>query len=160
MNIPKPEQKQVFLKPYGQILELENALKLIHQMDFNKIAISVIGILEGNYKNNPKDLEFIEIKLTLFFKKILGQNTEFSTFYNPELGRLFVAGFLVPTFLNPVGRKAIGVLSGGPYGILRGLGVSEEQAGASVKKLIDGTFFLVARGDRLDIEKLENTLTD
>ncbi len=158
MNIPKPEHKQVFLNAYIQISELENALKLIREMGFDKMTLSVIGNLGDNYIDDPKGLEFIENKLRLFFKELLGQNTDFDTFYNPEMGRLFVAGFLVSTFLNPVGKRAIGVLSGGPYGILRGLGVSEEEAGASVKKLNEGTYFIVARGDRLDIEKLKNKL--
>lgn len=160
MNIPKPEHKQVILKPYPQLSALENALKLIREMSFDKMSLSVIGNLGDSYINDPKGLTIIEDKLRLFFKELLGQNADFETFLNPELGRLFVSGFLVSTFINPVGKRAIGVLSGGPFGILRGLGVREEEAGASIKKLSDGTYLLVARGDRLDIEKLENKLAN
>ncbi|CAZ97987.1 hypothetical protein Q4603_03190 [Zobellia galactanivorans] len=155
MHVPKTEQKQVFLKPYDQISDLEKALKVVGQMDFDKIVISVIGNLQDDYTDNSKELTFKETQLRHFFKELLGEDTAFNTFYNPELGRLFVAGFLVSTFLDPVGNRAIGVLSGGPYGILRGLGVSEEQALACVEKLSEGATLFVARGHRFDLEKLE-----
>jgi len=158
MNVPKTEHKKTFLKLYNQISELENALIEVRKMNFNRIAISVIGNLGDNNMNTSKESELIEKELQLFFKKLLGQNTDFDTFYNPELGHLFVAGSLVATFLNPIGKSTIGVLSGGPYGILRGLGVSESEAVLSVKRLGDGTYLLVVRGDRFDIEKVENKL--
>lgn len=158
MNVPKTEHKITFLKRYNKISELEQALIAVRQMNFNRIAISVIGNLGDDNMNASKEPELNENELQLFFRKLLGENTDFDTFYNPELGHLFVAGSLVATFLNPIGKSTIGVLSGGPYGILRGLGVSESEAVVSIKKLGNGTYLFVVRGDQLDIEKLENKL--
>ncbi|MGS0527097.1 hypothetical protein ACU8V7_20055 [Zobellia nedashkovskayae] len=100
----------------------------------------------------------IEYQLRRFFSELLAPNTAFDTFYNPELGRLFVAGFLVETFQNSVGKRGIGELYGGPYGILRGLGITETDTIASINKLKGKTYLLVARGNRLDIQKLKNQL--
>ena len=158
MNASKTEQKQVFIKPYTQIPELEKAIKTIREMDFDKMVISVIGNLgEDNIAEREKWM-FQEKKLKAFFKELLGMHTEFDTFYNPELGRLFVAGFLVSTFSNLIGKKAIGGLFGGPFGILRGLGISESEASLDIEKLKNGDSFLVARGDRLNIEILKNKI--
>lgn len=158
MDMSKTEQKQIFLKPYKQVSDLENALKTVRQTNFDKMAVSVIGNLGEDYINESKELKTIENQLRLFFRELLGLNTAFDTFYNPELGRLFVAGFLVETFLNSVGNRGIGELSGGPYGILRGFGITEKDAIASISKLKDKTYLLVARGNRSDIQKLENQL--
>ncbi|MBU2945299.1 hypothetical protein [Zobellia uliginosa] len=160
MNVPKTEQKQVFLKSYSQIVALAEALKIVRQLDLNQMSVSVIGNLGEDYINDDSGLTTVTDELQLFFKGILGGSTDFDTFYNPELGRLFVVGFLVSTFKNTVGKRAIGVLSGGPYGILRGLGVKEAEAVSSVKKLNDGTYLLVARGDRRTIDKLQKELTN
>ena len=158
MHASTTEQKRVFIKSYGQIFELENALKVIQGMDFNKISISVIGNLGDVYANNPEGLAIEESRLQNFFKELLNTDIDFDSFYNPEMGQLFVVGFLVATFLNPVGKRAIGSLSGGPYGILRGLGVSEVTATSSVKKLNDHKYLLVARAGSFEIEKLEDSL--
>ena len=52
----------------------------------------------------------------------------------------------------------MGGLLGGPFGILRGLGVNEEDASLNIEKLKEGTSFLVVRGERLNIEILKNKI--
>ncbi|CAM4301288.1 hypothetical protein ZONE111905_13895 [Zobellia nedashkovskayae] len=152
------EQKQIFLKPYEQVSDLEKALKTVRQIEFDKMAVSVIGNVGEDHINKSKELTTIEYQLRRFFSELLAPNTAFDTFYNPELGRLFVAGFLVETFQNSVGKRGIGELYGGPYGILRGLGITETDTIASINKLKGKTYLLVARGNRLDIQKLKNQL--
>ncbi|MGS0527096.1 hypothetical protein ACU8V7_20050 [Zobellia nedashkovskayae] len=45
------EQKQIFLKPYEQVSDLEKALKTVRQIEFDKMAVSVIGnVGEESYK--------------------------------------------------------------------------------------------------------------
>lgn len=158
MHDPETEQKQVLIKSYAQIAELKNALKAIHEIDSDKIALSIIGNLGNTNENNPKELVQEKRQLHTFFKELLGNDTNFDTFYNPEIGYLFVVGFLALTFLNPVGGRTIGELSGGPFGILRGLGISEAKAILNVQKLHNGSYLFLARGKRLPIEKLEDIL--
>ncbi|EPR66340.1 hypothetical protein [Cyclobacterium qasimii] len=158
MHDPDTEHKQVLIKSFAQITELENALKAIHEIDSDKMALSIIGNLGDTNANNPKQLAEEKKQLHTFFKEFLGNETNFDTFYNPEIGYLFIVGFLVLTFLNPVGGRTIGALSGGPYGILRGLGISETEAILNVQKLHDGNYLFLARGKRLPIEKLQGIL--
>ena len=93
-----------------------------------KVSISVIGNVGDSVLNDGMVLLVKEKKMQSFFNDLLGRQAKFETFYNPELGHLYVVGFLVPTFLNVIGKKTIGVLPGGPFGVLRGLGISEKEA--------------------------------
>jgi len=160
MQDPETEHKQVLIKSYNQKTELENALVAIHEIDSGKISFSIIGNLGDANVNNPKQLAEDKKHLHDFFTNFLGKDTNFDAFYNTEIGHLFVVGFLVLTFLNPVGGRTVGALSGGPFGILRGLGISEEEANLSIKKLSIGNYLLLARGERQEITKLEGILTN
>ena len=158
MHVPKTEVKQVILKSYSQIAALEKAVKAIQENETAKKMVSIIGNYGDDHTNDLKGLAAKKKYLRSFFKERVGIDTEFDFFYNPAIGYLFVAGFLVATFLNPVGERTLGALSGGPYGVLRGLGVSEGKATLSVKKLYAGSYLLVVRGDRYDMENLEDIL--
>ncbi|MFS4416441.1 hypothetical protein [Maribacter sp. 2307ULW6-5] len=160
MQVPKTEQKQALLKSYNQLSELEAALKTVNQGGTNKIMITIIGNLEDVHANDRKDLAHKKRQLQSYFKELLGTDTDFDTFCNSEIGCLFVAGFLVSMFLNPVGKKTLGELSGGIYGVFRGLGVSEAKANLNAKRLKDGKYLLLVRGKRFDIEKLKDRLED
>jgi hypothetical protein len=152
MNVPKSEIKKTFLQSYENFSELEKALGVVRELNQGSIGISVIGNLKDTdfpYESNINKNDFQTLLRT-----ILGEQTEFDTFYNRELGHLFVSGFLVSTFLNPVGKSNIGILSGGPYGVLRGFGVSEQRAAESVKNLSNGHYLLVIRGNNSAVERL------
>jgi len=156
MNVPHSELKKTFLNSYTNFAELENALLAIREMNDDSIGISVIG--NANDTDDSHKLALHKNDMQQLLKKIIGDETEFDSFYNRELGHLFVSGFLVSTFLNPIGKSNIGILSGGPYGVLRGFGVSEQQAAESVKNLSNGDYLLVIRGNNLTIEKLATKL--
>ncbi|WP_324028151.1 hypothetical protein QSV08_09545 [Maribacter sp. BPC-D8] len=158
MNIPQSELKKTFLNSYTNFSELENALLAIREMNDNGIGISVIGNANDIDVAHQSALHKNDIQKLL--KKIVGEETEFDSFYNRELGHLFVSGFLVSTFLNPVGKSNIGILSGGPYGVLRGFGISEQHAAESVKNLSNGDYLLVIRGNNSAVEKIASILVD
>jgi len=158
MYASKTEQKQVLLKSYGKLSGLETALKLVREDSADKIAISIIGNLGDDHSNDPKRLAYKKKQLHGHFKDLLGMDIDFDAIYNPEIGCLFVTGFLVSMFINPVGKKRLGGLSGGPYGILRGLGISEAKANWGVKNLNEGSYLLLIRGDSFDVGKLEEIL--
>lgn len=158
MNVPKTEQKQILLKDYCQIGQIEKAIRAIQENNVTEVALSVLGTFEEEHSNNSKGLVNKNKYLRTYFKELLGVDTDFDSFYNPETGRVIVAGFLASMFVHEVGKKKLGSLSGGPYGILRGLGVSEFKAATYVKKLNDGKYLLLVRGDCFDIENVEDTL--
>lgn len=158
MNVPQSELKKTFLNSYTNFSELENALLAIREMNDVNIGVSVIGNANDIDVAHKSALHKYDIQQIL--KKIVGEETEFDSFYNRELGHLFVSGFLVSTFLNPVGKSNIGILSGGPYGVLRGFGISEQHAAESVKNLSKGDYLLVIRGNNRDVEKIASILVD
>jgi hypothetical protein len=65
---------------------------------------------------------------------------------------------LESTLLSPVGQKVIGSLSGGPYGVLRGMEVSDTIALFNLKELSAGNYLLIIRGENQLIEKVERVL--
>ena len=158
MNVPQSELKKTFLYSYTNFSELENALLAIREMNDDSIGISVIGNANDTDVAHQSALHKNDIQQLL--EKIIGEETEFDSFYNRELGHLFVCGFLVSTFLNPVGKSNIGVLSGGPYGVLRGFGINEQHAAESVKNLSNGYYLLIVRGNKDAVEKLATKLID
>jgi hypothetical protein len=158
MNVPQSELKKTFLNSYTNFSELENALLSIRRMNDDSIGISVIGNANDTDDSHKFALHKNDIQQLL--NKIIGEETEFDSFYNRELGHLFVSGFLVSTFLNPVGKSNIGILSGGPYGVLRGFGISEQDAAESVKKLSNGDYLLVIRGNNRAVQKIASMLVD
>lgn len=158
MHVSKVEQKHVFLKIYSQISNLEKAINKIKKSGFTKIMISVLGKLIQGFSadsmalgNNSKDAQS-------FFKELLGTDVDLDSFYNQETGHVLVTGFLVPMFVEPVGKKKLGELSGGPYGILKGLGFSKIKVMTYIKELSEGLYLLVVRGNRFEIESLEECL--
>lgn len=158
MHVPKTEQKQVFLKAYGQIVALKKAINTIQKSGITKITVSVLGNFSEVYFYDKKGLVYKSRYIQGFFNELLGTYTEYGSFYNTETGAIFVTGFLIPMFIRQVGEKKLGALSGGPYGVLRGLGVSETKAASYVDNLSAGTYLLLARGNRSDIEHLEDIL--
>ena len=160
MNVPKTTQKRAFLKAYDQIDQIENAIKAIKENSTTEVVLSILGNFGEEHSNSPKGLANKKKYLETYFKELMGTDTDFDSFYNSETGYVFVTGFIVPMFLHRVGEKKIGGLFGGPYGILRGLGISEDSATNFLKKLNDGKYLLLARGNHVDIQTLEGILEE
>lgn len=158
MNVPNSKQKQVFLKCYGQKAQLEKAIRAILRGNLNKTRISILGKFLDDRGSESNDRSDGSALLSNFFKELLGEEMNWGTFYSPEIGSVFVTGFLVSIFQSRVGDKMLGELSVGPYGILRGLGVSEVETTLNVNKLKKGDYLLLIRSNLFEIGKLENIL--
>ena len=83
---------------------------------------------------------------------------EYDYFYNPEIGYIFVIGPLTSIFLNDLEGKILGAISAGPYGILRGLGISSKEATAHIEALKKDGYLLIVRGYDDDLDILDNIL--
>ena len=158
MQVSKTDHKRVLIHSYSQISELEKVIKAFRKSRLTKVTVSVLGNFDEDYSDNLDDLVYKSNYLQGFFQKLLGPGANLDSFYNTSTGRIFVIGFLAPMFLHQVGEKKLGALSGGPYGILRGLGITEVKAMDNVKKLHDGQYLLLIRGNYFDLEKLEDIL--
>lgn len=151
------KQKQVYFKAYKHLFLLENALKYIKEEDAN-FQISILGKVVHFYLD--KDMEVsnnIDI-IKKFWKDLLGKTINFGSFYNPEIGNVFIAGSLAPTFLHIINDKPLAALTSGPYGIFRGIGADETQAAAYLKLLNSGNYLLIFRGFKDELHNLDNML--
>jgi hypothetical protein len=139
-------EKQVFIKSYAEFLLVEKAVELINQNKNNHLQLSILGkIVEKNKVDKRKLIvakEIIETKCKSLFEFPI----DFGMLTNPEIGNIFITGFLVDTFLQEVEKKTIGSLSTGPYGILRGLGINSERTTFYINALEKGNYLLILRG--------------
>lgn len=155
-------QKQVYFKAYAHLALLENALRHIkvEEEDVASFQISILGKVAQFHldKNNefPKSTE----ALKSYWKKKFENTTDFGSYSNPELGNIFIVGPLASTFLYEVDGKALGMLSSGSFGILRGIGASESQAASLIKTLNNGHYLLIFRGTQPDLENYKRILEE
>lgn len=158
MNVPDSKRKQVFLECYGQKTQLEKAIRAILISKLNDKRISILGKFLDDKGNESSDVTDKSAQLSYFFNELLDEEMRWGTFYSPEIGSVFVTGFLVAIFQSRVGDKMLGELSIGIYGILRGLGVSEAETTLNVNNLKKGDYLLFIRSNPIEIGKLKDIL--
>lgn len=107
-------------------------------------------VLEGD------DTLTIQKELREFWKSCLGPTSEFGLFCNPDIGMLFIAGSLVSQFLHDMDGKTLGEMHSVPYGILRGLGITEKNASKYLKELNESYFLLLIRGYDYELDTMES----
>ncbi|KGL64296.1 hypothetical protein [Polaribacter sp. Hel1_85] len=154
------KQKQVFLKSYPRFKEIEEALKILKKDKESNLQVSILGKVA---KKKPGDLQNLIIQenaIKTRCEKLCEYPIEFKVLSNPEIGTIFITEFLAPIFLQKVGRKTIGALSTGPYGILRGLGIDEVRAILYLKALHKGDFLLILRGYKNELNQIEDNLRE
>ena len=101
--------------------------------------------------NKKKDLKE-------YWKGSLGDSSEFALFCNPEIGTLFIAGSLVSQFIHDMDGKMLGEMTSGPYGILRGLGITKKDSALFLKALNDGSLLLILRAYDYELKRMEALL--
>lgn len=147
-------QKQIHFKPYQHLWQLEKRLLSFTSNKELHIEISILGKVIQYEKdqalNNPNGTNIIKP----YWKTLLGDSISFGSFYNPEIGNVFIVGALAPTFLYKVNGKPLAMLSSGPYGIFRGLGLGEIDSSMYLKMLINGSYLLIIRASKNEIERI------
>ena len=138
--------KQIYFKAYEHLFQLEDDLKLIRDQNPIDSKISVLGKAAQFYIDKNIEVSKDTNAIKTYWKKVLGDTTDFGSFINPDLGHVFITGVLAPTFLYELDGKTLGMLSAGPYGILRGIGASEIEVTTHLKKLYNNNYLLIFRG--------------
>jgi len=150
--------KSIFLKAFNDLWNLEEAIKVVDERKLIDYQLSILGKLILKGSNNVKiDGEEV-VKMNLYTKKLLGNSTNFGIFNNPDIGVLFIAGFLTEIFLHEINKKPLGALTTGPYGILRGVGVHAEQTTRYLKSLRNDNYLLILRGIDFELVELDELL--
>lgn len=151
-------QKQIYFKAFQELPHLESALEQIKEKNTSEFQVTILGKVTQFYSDKdieiPKNTSFIKA----YWKDLLGKTVNFGQFYNPESGSIFIVGPLVSTFLQKINGKSLATLSSGPYGIFRGIGVTETQATTYLKLLDSGHYLLILRGFEDEIQKLDMIL--
>lgn len=154
----RQEEKHFFIKSYQYLWQLEEGIEKIHKNTSQRLQLSVLGRLNKEYISNNKEIIESKKALKSYWNGSLGENSHFGLFSNPEIGTLFIAGSLTSQFLNDMDGKSLGEMVSGPYGILRGLGVTEYKATGYLKALNNGHFVLLVRGYDNQLDKIESLL--
>lgn len=150
--------KHVVPKVFARLVQVELAIERLTKTDYADTQLTLLVKLGETYNVDKGVAEQNNRELESYWKNLLGPNTEFGFFQNPEIGTVFVAGPLSELFLHDVDGKKLGAMTGGPYGILRGLGIEEPVAADHIKKLNEGRYLLLVRTSRFDLDGFENHL--
>lgn len=154
----KWEQRYFLVKRYSNLAELEIALGELTKDKTTGLELSVFGKLTKDCFLEHEEAIKAKIELQDFLKRVLEPQIDVAFFRNDEIGTLFIAGFLVPQFLQDMNGKALGSLPSGPYGILRGLGITETDAAEQMMDLKAMCILLIFRGYDNELKKIEASI--
>ena len=163
MMEPKTQKhiRSYFLvKAYHYLWQLEQGVEAILKHGSDRLKLSVLGKMAEDCIATDKKKMHAKQELKEYWKRSLGADTDFGLFCNPEIGTLFIAGRLASQFLHDLDGRALGALSSGPYGILRGLGINESKAKKYINKLNKGWYLLLIRGQSFELDLLEDVLAE
>ncbi|ARV15067.1 hypothetical protein [Polaribacter sp. SA4-12] len=153
-KIQKTSPKRVLLKSYIDFQSIEIVLKIIKEYKNKNLQISVIGKFHQKKLNNVENPVTLENR----YKKLFESSEGFEILSNPEIGTIFITGFLGALFSEEVELKKIGSMPTGPFGILRGLGIDKEKVTHFINILNKGNYLLVIRGNENELTSIEDHL--
>ena len=125
------DKPSIFFKTTAQLSHVEKWVEFIQENSRNT-QLTVMFKL-GKYYQGEGALE------------VLGPKALFGLFFNQDIGTVFVAGPYSPVFLQEVDGKKLGAMSEGIYGILRGLGLNDNETTLAITKLAEGRFLLLCK---------------
>lgn len=156
-SVTKSANKCVFSKIFFDYYQIIEVAEIIHN-DFMDYELSVLGRTSKLFSAQGKDTIDNGKTIQNHVGELTALGSEFRTFFNPEIGNIFIIGPLSSIFLNDLEGKSLGALSMGPYGILRGLGISQEIAKAHLSALKKGGYLMIVRGFDDQLKDLKNLL--
>lgn len=146
------------LRDYEHLKMLRKAIEIILEEDMERPQISVLGKLGNNLVANGKKDLLQESDWNAYWNKVLREKVNFGVFPHTEFGTLFIAGALASQFLFDISGRPLGSMSAGPYGILRGLGITEDKVNFYLKALKKGHLILLVRHTLPQIQLIEEKL--
>ncbi len=135
----------IILRDYEHLKMLRKAIEMILEVDMEKPQISVLGKLGNNHVAHGKKDLAQELELNAYWNKVFKKEVNFGVFHHTEFGTLFIVGALASQFLFDISGRPLGSMSAGPYGILRGLGITEDKVNSYLKSLKEGHLLLLVR---------------
>ncbi|TXD58665.1 hypothetical protein ES044_11680 [Polaribacter sp. IC066] len=122
------------------------------------VQFSILGKLAKNKGSTKKELEKTTTQTKQQLSTSLGQQFQFGYFIHPDIGSLFIAGHLTPTFLTKVDENELASLPSGLLGIFRGLEIKTEAINGHLTDLKNGNYCLIIRVERDLLETIKPLL--
>ena len=154
----KIAQKLFVISTYKRVSQIEVVLINIAKKNNKPVQLSILGPLTTDKTSNKKKLEKIIADKKQQLSNLLGKEYQFGYFNNPEIGSLFIAGRLTPTFLTKVDQRELASLPAGLSGIFRGLGISKEDIHRYVTELKNDSYCLIIRGESSALNSIKSSL--
>ena len=153
----KSASKHVFSKVFFDYHQFLEVAEIIHNYPM-EYELSVLGRTSKLFPAQGKDSIGNGKTVQNHIQELTAIGSKFNSYFNPEIVHIFIIGPLSSIFLNDLEGKSLGALSMGPYGILRGLGISRKMANAHLSALKKGGYLLIVRGFEDQLEDLKNLL--
>jgi hypothetical protein len=140
-------QKLFVIRTYQSLSQIETVLRHIAQKNNVPLQLSILGQITTNKAITKKELEKIIADIKQQLSTVLGKQFQFGYFHNPEIGSLFIAGHLTPTFINKIDERELASLPTGLIGIFKGLGINTEEINSYLTELKNENYCLIIRGE-------------
>ncbi|MBJ2175689.1 hypothetical protein JBL43_15660 [Aureibaculum sp. A20] len=160
-SVQHAKKKHIFIKSYSQLGKLVTSIDLLKKDSEIDSQLSILSMFtnEQSFKHKKDQVQF-EKQLKEYWKKVLESSIEFGVFKNPEIGTVYIIGSLTSLFMHEINGKALGGISVGLNGILRGLGAKKTHVDTFMEMLNNGDYLLIIRGFDDDLHHLETALED
>ncbi|QCX38580.1 hypothetical protein FF125_09100 [Aureibaculum algae] len=160
-SVQHPKKKHILIKSFSQLQKLITAIDILKNDSEINSQLSILSMFtnEQSFKNKKDQIQF-EKQLKEYWKKVLGSAIEFGIFKNPEIGTVYIIGSLTSLFMHEINGKALGGISVGLNGILRGLGAGKTNADTFIEMLHNGNYLLIIRGFDDDLHHLKTALEE
>ncbi len=155
----KARQKLFVIRIYPCLSQIETVLNTIAQNINIPLQLSILGKLTSHKTITKNELEKTIVDIKQELSAVLGEQFQFGYFHNPEIGSLFIAGHLTPTFLNKVDERELASLPAGLLGIFKGLGIDIKEINGYLTELKNDSYFLIIRGESSVLAAIEPMLS-
>jgi hypothetical protein len=155
----KTPQKLFVIRTYNKFSKIETVVNNIAQKNKSALQFSVLGKLTNSKISTKKELQKSSAAMQQELKVVFPKEIKFGYFYNSEIGFLFIAGHLTPTFLNKVDQRELASLPAGLLGIFRGLNSDSKEINNYLTNLKKGYYCLIIRGESNALKTIESSLS-
>jgi len=154
----KIPQKFFVIRTYNTLSKIETVVNNIAQKNKTRLQVSVLGTLTNTKKITKKELQKNTAEIQQELSAVFAEEFKFGYFYNSEIGFLFIAGHLTPTFLNKVNERELASLPAGLLGIFRGLDAGTAEINNYFTDLKNDKYCLIIRGESTVLKTIVSSL--
>jgi hypothetical protein len=151
-------KKRFLIRTYSDLPKIEKILSTIAKKNNVPLQLSILGQLTTDKGITKKEITKIIADIKQQLSAVLGKQFQFGYFHNPEIGSLFIAGHLTPTFLDKIDKRELASLPTGLLGIFKGLGIDVEEINNYLDELKNENYCLIIRAESSVLDTIEPML--